>query len=201
MRYPIPVPGQVELIVKKSRFICSLRSAATVEAAKAHVAEVSAAHADASHNCWAYKVGAPSDSSRLGCSDDGEPRGTAGKPMLTILTHANLGDVVVVVTRYFGGTKLGTGGLVKAYGDSVKLALDQLEVTPKVITKTIHLATPYKLVDPLKRGFPEYEAEIIAENYSDNVAFEVSVPLDRSPDFESWIEGLYGCKIVNERSP
>ena len=195
MRYPIPIAGEVELVVKKSRFVCSLRPADSIEAAKAHITEISERHPEASHNCWAYKIGAPDDTSTLGCSDDGEPRGTAGKPMLTILTHADLGDVLAVVTRYFGGTKLGTGGLVKAYGDSIKFAIEELESTPKIITKTVHLETTYKLVDILKRGFPDHEAVITSEQYTDQVAFELTVPLDCFADFETWIQSLYGCNI------
>ncbi len=95
-----------------------------VEEAKAFIEQIKAEFQDARHNCWAYCAGAAEYTDRIGASDDGEPHGTAGRPMLTAVTHSGIGEVTVVVTRYFGGILLGTGGLVKAYQSSVKMALE-----------------------------------------------------------------------------
>src|SRR6185437_606076 len=98
----------------------------TPDEAQLLVRELDVEFSDATHNCWAYVAGPPGSTSRVGMSDAGEPHGTAGRPMLTVLLHSGVGEIAAVVTRYYGGTKLGTGGLVKAYGGSVQLALESL---------------------------------------------------------------------------
>ncbi|HEX4932653.1 MAG TPA: YigZ family protein, partial [Gemmatimonadaceae bacterium] len=104
-RYPVPAERvRAELVIERSRFICTMGRAETSEAAHAFVKEVQGEFADATHNCWAFVAGAPGSTARIGMSDDGEPHGTAGRPMLTVLMHSGVGEVVAVVTRYFGGT-------------------------------------------------------------------------------------------------
>ena len=126
-RYPIPArTHRVEEEIQRSRFITTLAHTPTLDEARAFVQQMKAEFGDASHNCWAYVVGPPGSSAQIGMSDDGEPHGTAGKPMLTVLLHADVGDVTAVVTRYFGGTKLGKGGLVRAYSGGVQQALATL---------------------------------------------------------------------------
>ena len=115
-----------ETIIRKSRFVCQLAHAATVEQAKAFIAEVRNKHSDATHHCWAFQTEEPGSSRSIGCSDDGEPYGTAGKPMLNVLSYADVGEVVAVVSRYYGGVKLGASGLVRAYGNAVKSNLSIL---------------------------------------------------------------------------
>ena len=104
--------------IKHSRFITTVGHAPTVEAARSFVTQISQEFSDASHNCWAYVVG-PGTTSQIGMSDAGEPHGTAGRPMLMVLSHSGVGDICAVVTRYFGGKLLGKGGLVKAYSGGV----------------------------------------------------------------------------------
>ena len=124
--YPVPAETiRIENVVVNSRFIATIGPAASVDEAKAFIAEMRAAMPDASHHVYAYKVGF-GGSVTEGMSDDGEPSGTSGPPILAVLRGANLGDVVIVVTRYFGGTKLGTGGLVRAYGNAARAALQGL---------------------------------------------------------------------------
>ena len=113
-----------EEIVRRSRFIVSLAHTPTPEAAKSFIERIKQEFPDATHNCWAYAAGAPGQTSKVGYSDDGEPHGTAGRPMLTMLLHGGVGELSAVVTRYFGGIKLGTGGLVRAYQGMVKLGLE-----------------------------------------------------------------------------
>ncbi|NCW45442.1 MAG: YigZ family protein, partial [Gemmatimonadaceae bacterium] len=111
-RYQVPRERhRVEQVIDRSRFICTVERVQSVEEAQAFVRAMNAEFADATHNCWAYVVGAPGSTDRIGMSDDGEPHGTAGRPMLTVLQHCGVGEIAAVVTRYYGGTKLGTGGL------------------------------------------------------------------------------------------
>ena len=116
-RYNIPQPGlhRCEEIIKRSRFIATVAWAPDVGAAKSFIETIKSEFPDATHNCWAYAAGPPGDTAAVGFSDDGEPHGTAGRPMLNALLHSGIGEAAVVVTRYFGGVKLGSGGLVRAY--------------------------------------------------------------------------------------
>ncbi|MFN2122854.1 MAG: IMPACT family protein, partial [Candidatus Promineifilaceae bacterium] len=125
-RYPIPAQEtREEIRVSNSRFIATAAPVFSVDEAKEFIKKIKAEFSDASHNVPAFLVGyGPSVTAH--CSDDGEPSGTAGRPMLAVLQGSGLGDIAVVVTRYFGGTKLGTGGLVRAYGDAVKVILENL---------------------------------------------------------------------------
>ena len=156
-RYPVPAGVQrVEEEIKRSRFITTVGPAPTLEAARAFIAQVSAEFADASHNCWAYVVGPPGSTSQVGMSDAGEPHGTAGRPMLNVLLHSGVGDIVAVVTRYFGGTLLGTGGLVKAYSGGVQLGLQTLPVVEKVAMAEVMVVIDYSAVTPFQRLLPDY---------------------------------------------
>ena len=131
--YLIPKSAVVfEEEIKKSRFITYLQHTEGLEQAKAFWAEIKAQHPNARHHCWAAVAGKPTDSQQLGFSDDGEPAGTAGKPMLSALLGSQVGEVSAVVVRYYGGILLGTGGLVRAYGNGVQQALKLLETERKV---------------------------------------------------------------------
>ncbi|GAK29250.1 YigZ family protein, partial [Serratia liquefaciens] len=122
--YPIPAgPISVSEEIKKSRFITLLAPTSGVDAAKAFIQQVRDEHPAARHHCWAFVAGPPTDSQQLGFSDDGEPSGTAGKPILAQLMGSGIGEITAVVVRYYGGIKLGTGGLVRAYGSGVQQAL------------------------------------------------------------------------------
>ena len=122
--YPIlTVPVSFSEEIKKSRFTTILAATPGIDAAKAFIQRVREEHASAGHHCWAFVAGAPDDSQQLGFSDDGEPSGTAGKPMLSQLMGSGIGEITAVVVRYYGGIPLGTGGLVKAYGGGVQQAL------------------------------------------------------------------------------
>ena len=131
--YLIPKSAIVfEEEIKKSRFITYLQHTEGLEQAKAFWAEIKAQHPNARHHCWAAVAGKPTDSQQLGFSDDGEPAGTAGKPMLSALQGSQVGEISAVVVRYYGGILLGTGGLVRAYGNGVQQALKLLETERKV---------------------------------------------------------------------
>ena len=139
---------RVELKVSNSHFIATAAPAFSVEEARAFIGRIRTEFADASHNVPAYVIG-HGTSTIAHCHDDGEPSGTAGRPMLAVVQGSGLGDVAVVVTRYFGGTKLGTGGLVRAYGDAVKEVLAALPRAEKVATVTVMVEAPYTLLERL----------------------------------------------------
>jgi uncharacterized YigZ family protein len=188
-RYPIPSQTvRTEIIVKRSRFITTLGYADTVAAAKSFIQTIRQEMPDATHHVYAFRIGYGS-SVMEGFSDDGEPAGTSGKPVMAVLRGADVGDVVIVVTRYFGGTKLGTGGLVRAYSGAAKAALDALPITEKVTTVPVELTLSYPAYDQLKRLLPEYQATILDETFAGEVMLCLSVPEDLVTDFLNRIRG------------
>jgi uncharacterized YigZ family protein len=140
----------VEEVIRKSRFITVLAHAPTAEAAQAVLENLKDEFPDATHHCWAYVAGPPGESASIGMSDDGEPHGTAGRPMLTVLLHSGVGEIVAVCTRYYGGTKLGTGGLSRAYSGGVRLALDTLPTQERVERTALRVEVAYEALDSLR---------------------------------------------------
>lgn len=198
-RYSIPAGAvRVEEEIKRSRFITSLAPAPTVEAARALIAAVSAEFADANHNCWAYVVGPPGSTGQVGMSDDGEPHGTAGRPMLNVLLHSGIGDIVAVVTRYFGGTLLGTGGLVKAYSGGVQLALASLPTIERVPRAEVMVVVGYSAVTPLQRILPQYEVEILNQEFETDATFHLRLPQERLEAFAAAVIELTNGQALVE---
>ncbi|QGY41993.1 YigZ family protein [Pseudodesulfovibrio cashew] len=191
IRYPIPAETyRTEDSIKRSRFIVTASHAPDSESAKAFITEIKAEFPDATHNCWAYAAGPPGDTAQVGMSDDGEPHGTAGKPMLNTLLHGGVGEIAVVVTRYFGGTKLGTGGLVRAYTSLVNLALEGLPQKEKVETVRLLATVPYQSVTLFKRMLPEFEAEVAEERFTDEAGFVLVMPAEHEADFAARVAEL-----------
>lgn len=190
-RYPIPAARhRVEEEILRSRFITTVDFAPTVDAARSFIDEMRQEFADASHNCWAYLVGPPGSTAQVGMSDDGEPHGTAGRPMLTVLEHSGVGDIVAVVTRYFGGTLLGKGGLVKAYSGGVQYALESLPLMEKVPKRELWLVIDYSHVSVCQRMLPDYEAEVLDEEYAVDVTFHLQMPVSHVERFQNDITEL-----------
>ena len=176
-RYPIPAARhRAELTIERSRFICTLARCESPEDAQAFIREMNSEFADATHNCWAYVAGPPGSTSRIGMSDAGEPHGTAGRPMLTVLLHSGVGEIAAVVTRYFGGTKLGTGGLVKAYGGAVQHALETLPRAERVEVVDVTVAIGYASITVAKQILEAMEAQIVEEDYAAIVRYRLKVP-------------------------
>ncbi len=167
---------RTEITVKKSRFITSIGRTHGVDEAKAFIERICNEFPDARHNCFAYNADKPGSSGYAGCSDDGEPHGTAGQPMLNVVLHCNVGELTVVVTRYFGGILLGTGGLVKAYQDSVKTALETLPTTPMVIVKKCSFQVGHSEVNLVLRLFSRLGVTILNQSYTDKVDYLVEIP-------------------------
>ncbi|MEM7126127.1 MAG: YigZ family protein [Chloroflexota bacterium] len=183
-RYQIPShTHRVEEEIKRSRFITTIAHTPTVEDARNFIAQMNVEFADASHNCWAYVVGPPGSTAQIGMSDAGEPHGTAGKPMLTVLLHSGVGDICAVVTRYFGGTLLGKGGLVKAYSGGVQLALKSMSIMERVPSAELLIVIDYATVTPFQRMLPEYEAELLSEEFGVDATMKVKVPLEQKEPF------------------
>ncbi len=154
---------------------------------------------DATHNCWAYVIGPPGDTSRVGMSDAGEPHGTAGRPMLTVLVHSGVGDIAAVVTRYYGGTKLGKGGLVRAYSGGVKSAIADLPTRMLIATTVLVMTIDYPSVDPTKRILSDYEARVLSEDYETRVTLEIELPEEHAGDLSDAVFGLTRGTAVIER--
>jgi uncharacterized YigZ family protein len=199
-RYPIPAAvHRTEEEIRRSRFITTIGYAPAVEEARAFIAAVSAEYADASHNCWAYVVGPPASTAQVGMSDAGEPHGTAGRPMLTTLLHSGVGDICAVVTRYFGGTLLGKGGLVRAYSGGVQSALASLPLMEKIPYVDLDVMIDYAAVTPIKRTLPDFEAETVSEDYAVDVTFHVKLPEERLEEFIAAVTSLTNGQAIVER--
>jgi|SRR6185437_2098445 uncharacterized YigZ family protein len=176
-RYPVPAADhRVEQTIERSRFICTLRRVESAAAAQAFIREMSAEFADTTHNCWAYVAGPPGNANVIGMSDAGEPHGTAGRPMLTVLLHCGVGEIAAVVARYFGGTKLGTGGLVKAYGGIVQLALESLPLAERVDYAAVVLSIAYPHISAVQQAIASLGAEVLEQEYGVDVRYRLRVP-------------------------
>lgn len=177
LRYPVPaVRHRTELVIDRSRFVCTVGVAESSEEAQSFIREIGQEFSDATHNCWAYLIGAPGSTDRIGLSDDGEPHGTAGRPMLTVLQHSGLGDIVAVVTRYYGGTKLGTGGLVKAYGGAVQQALETVPHGERVTRVDLRARIAYASLSAVRLLFSSAEVELVQEEFGTEIALHMRCP-------------------------
>ncbi len=154
---------------------------------------------DATHHCWAFVAGPPGSTAHIGMSDAGEPHGTAGRPMLTALLHGGVGEIVVVCSRYFGGVKLGTGGLARAYADAVNLVLASLPIAELVERTRLLVTVAYGEVDALRRLASDLGAIIEQEEYGASVRYRVAVPTpDVAPFEEAVSEFSQGRALVEE---
>lgn len=184
-RYPVlsgPVLAETE--VHSSRFICALSPVSDEAEAHAFIQTQREAYPDATHHCWAFLVGPPASSRKVGFSDDGEPHNSAGRPMLNVLSHCGVGDLVAVVIRYFGGTKLGRGGLVRAYGGAVQHALQDAPLSEKVDWVMLRVTLDYALVGAVERLYPGFEVEILGQEFGAQVVQQVRVPRPGLPQLE-----------------
>jgi uncharacterized YigZ family protein len=175
--YPVPAGShRLERVIQRSRFITTVGRARTRAEALAFVEGVRKEFPDATHHCWAFVAGRPGDSAQVGRSDAGEPRGTAGRPMLTALLHAPVGEIVAVVTRYFGGMKLGKGGLGRAYAGGVVAALESLPVERRVRRLRVEAEVAHADVPGARRVFERLDADIVDETWGAGVTYRLLVP-------------------------
>lgn len=175
-----------QIKVANSRFVATIAPVFSVEQAKDFVVRIRSEFGDASHNVPAYVIG-HGHSVIAHCNDDGEPSGTAGRPALAVLQGSGLGDAAVVVTRYFGGTKLGTGGLVRAYGDAVKAVLADLRRAEKVATHTTLLAVPYNRFEQVQLLVKAHGGQIQEKDFAADITLSV---LFRAEDLSPFNDSL-----------
>ncbi len=194
-RYPIPgATTRVEIVVVNSRFIATIGEARTPDDARAFIERIREEFHDAVHNVYAFRVGYGA-SVIEGMSDDGEPPGTAGRPALAVLRGADLGDVVLVITRYFGGTKLGTGGLVRAYTQAAQEALASLPRAERVERKAGRVAVPYALYERVKQLVEAHHGQIVDEDFAGEVTLRVVFAVDDRAGFEAALAELSAGRV------
>lgn len=185
------IGGKDEIVEKKSRFVATVQPVHTEEEAISFIESVKKQYWDARHNCFAYVIGKRSQIQR--CSDDGEPSGTAGKPMLDVLLGEEVHDTVVVVTRYFGGTLLGTGGLVRAYQGATKAGLNASTIIEKCYGRKWNIAMDYTGLGKIQYILGQREIPILDTSYTDKVEITVLIPVEAEESVRSEvIEGTNG---------
>jgi uncharacterized YigZ family protein len=190
-------PGQAESKVRGSRFIATLAPVRTEDAARGFVQGIVRRYHDASHHPFAYRVGLGQDAVAR-CSDAGEPSGTAGRPILEAIAGSGLTDVVVVVTRYFGGVKLGTGGLARAYRQCAARALNSAESVRKVLAREVCLRFPYELTRNVRKIVAQHQARIVGQEYGEETRLAVAVPESKFDALREALQVVGRGRIVLE---
>lgn len=185
--YPVPeCETEAETEVRRSRFIARAAPAASREEALALVERARRDHPEARHHCWAYVIGAPGRATSAAMNDDGEPSGTAGKPILGVIEHKGIGDVAVVVIRYFGGVKLGAGGLVRAYAGAAEAVLSRLSVCHHEPRLTFVVEGGFADEQPLRLELAHLAGELVAVEYGQGVSARVSIPSPAHEALLAW---------------
>jgi uncharacterized YigZ family protein len=177
--------GEHEIIIEKSRFICYIDRATTEEEAQAFIHKIKKQHPGANHNCSAYLIGEHDHIQKA--NDDGEPSGTAGVPILEVLKKKGLKDTVVVITRYFGGIKLGAGGLIRAYGKSTSEGINHTGIVERKLMRVMSVMVDYTWVGKIENELRSSKYQVKNVNYTENVEFEIYVEEDKTEQFGEWI--------------
>ena len=191
--YTVKGYGECEIVIEKSRFISYVKRAATEEEAIQFIQEIKKKHWDATHNCSAYLIGEHDQIQKA--NDDGEPSGTAGVPMLEVLKKKGLKDTVVVVTRYFGGIKLGAGGLVRAYSKSVSEGLKAAGIVERRLMRVMHTKFDYTWLGKVENELRSSIYQIKDIHYLENVEIEVFVEENAQQAFIEWITELTNGRV------
>lgn len=187
--YPVPAGFlERETEVKKSRFIARVVPVASRDEVKAWLEQAHRDHPDARHICWAYQLGRPGAAAEAGMNDDGEPSGTAGKPILSVIQHKDMGDVLVLVIRYFGGTKLGAGGLVRAYASATEAVLSVVERVIQQPIMRVTLTMTFADEQALRHWCEQNGATVEQVDYSARVTAAISLPVARASDLCSFCD-------------
>ena len=202
-RYIIPArESRNEIIVVNSRFIATIAPVFNVDEAKIFIDKIKSEFYDASHNVPAYIIGHGA-SITAHCNDDGEPSGTAGRPALAVLQGSGMGDAAVVVTRYFGGTKLGKGGLVRAYGNAVRSVINIAPMAEKVATHIIMIAFPYSHFDRIKLLIQAHQGLILENEFGGDITLTCQFSVDTFPKFQNALlemtHGTLRAEIINTK--
>jgi len=196
--YSVPLTEiRRELMVVNSRFISTIAPAFSIDEARAFMARIKHEFADASHNVPVYIIGGGNTVTEY-FSDDGEPSGTSGKPALAVMRGSGLGDAVLVITRYFGGTLLGTGGLVKAYTESAQLAVNAVGRGQRVPVHIAMIALPYNLLERLRLVVTRQRGEVLGEDFAADITMTVRLPVDSFESFQNDLRELSAGKLQAE---
>jgi uncharacterized YigZ family protein len=190
--YTVKEYGEHELIIEKSRFICYIERAATEEDAQNFIQQIKKMHHNANHNCSAYIIGDHDHIQKA--NDDGEPSGTAGVPMLEVLKKKKIKNTVVVVTRYFGGIKLGTGGLIRAYGKSVSEGLNAVGIVERKLMRVMHTNIDYTWLGKVENELRSSTYLLKGIHYLTDVEVETYVEEAKKEEFMSWMTELTNGK-------
>lgn len=188
--------GEHEIVIEKSRFICHIQRAVSEEEAQAFIQSIKKQHWNATHNCSAYLIGEHNLIQKA--NDDGEPSGTAGVPMLEVLKKRKLKDTVVVVTRYFGGIKLGAGGLIRAYGKSVSEAINHVGMVERCLMRTMHTTIDYTWLGKVENELRASSFQLKEIHYAEDVIFETYVEETQTEQFIEWMTELTNGKSVTK---
>lgn len=190
--------SEAEIVEKKSKFIATIRLVETEEEALAFIEEMRKKYWNATHNCFAYTIGERQEIVRAG--DDGEPSGTAGRPMLDVLLGEGLHNTAAVVTRYFGGTLLGTGGLVRAYSSAVQAGLNASTIIEKQYGTMLEIQTDYNGIGKIQYFLGQRKIPIMESQYTDQVAINILVPQSQIPSLKAEItEATNGRAVLTDK--
>ena len=199
MSYPVPSDQACSVIeIKKSRFIAYAQGIENRTAGMAWLAEIKSQYPDARHHCWAYLLGNPTCATNAGMGDDGEPSGTAGKPILNVLNHKGVGDVMIIVVRYFGGIKLGAGGLTRAYGQAAQAVMEVLNVVEQVDMTELEVTCDFALEQSLRHWLNKLEGEIVDVNYQQRVQLTLRLPMENQMQLTDTLDA-YNCQYSIEK--
>ena len=172
-------PSEVITEIKRSRFIAAIAHCPDTDSAYNIIEQEKARYPDARHHCWAFIACAPFSANAIRCSDDGEPSGTAGKPILNVLQYSGYGEIICVVSRYFGGIKLGAGGLVRAYSNSTQAALEQLAVKQIIELLSIEVQFPYPFESSIRHYIGSNNISLSHINYHEQVIMQLELEQDQ----------------------
>ena len=188
MSYPIPTEQAVaEIEIKKSRFIAYAKCIQSRAEGMAWLEEIKSQYPDARHHCWAYLIGDPNCAASAGMGDDGEPSGTAGKPILNVLNHKGVGDIMIIVVRYFGGVKLGAGGLTRAYGQAAQAVMEILPTEQQIEMDAIYIHCDFALEQSVRHWVLQAEGLVQSVDYAQQVKMEIAIP---KPEVDQVIKHL-----------
>ncbi len=195
MNYPIPAElVQTEIEIKKSRFISYARHIQSREEGMQWLDELKSIYPDARHHCWAYLLGNPKCATNAGMGDDGEPSGTAGKPILNVLQYKGVGDIMIVVVRYFGGIKLGAGGLTRAYGQAAQAVMEVLQTIEQVPVVNFKLVCDFSQEQQIRHLLNQFNGDLNQVNYQSRVSITACVPEFELQGFKQSIMPM-GCEF------
>lgn len=198
MSYKEPLnTSHIEIEIKKSRFIGFAKKANTRQEAITFINELKQSYPDSRHICWGYLIGDPNNSTNAGCNDDGEPSGTAGKPILAQINYSNIGNVVVAVVRYFGGIRLGAGGLVRAYRESAQKSLLELETKEYIPIEEILIELPFNEESAIRKAISNLHGEILSCDYGTMIKIRGLLPVSSIQELDFLISSMAACTYKN----